>query len=224
MNIIIMSTKNYLFIFDNINCKDWIKTFIHLVENRKLLIEEILKIDIDKEPKTTYRVSLKEKNEGHYYENKIICGIKDLNNYTHPFVHEEVHNIIFHKYGYLPCFIFDGIAEYVKNEIIKKKHNKLDYFKTLEEKKKTIYYLKANIIQLLTSYDYMEIRKHSKEIWVYTLAESFISFIISAKGLSYLKKIFNMYNKEENVFELITEDIINSWLQCIDEYDKYVFL
>lgn len=215
----IVSMSNYLYCFNDSAPTHWMYTLPVIVQKRNTEIKKLFNCKNISNKKTIYIVDSSECERGRYSPYNIFCSAKKSSDLYHPFIHEETHDIIFREFGMLPCFIFEGLAEYVQRWFCSQKLNDLSFLHNEESKLYTVKYMREKIYWLLNEYDFNKYNDSRNYVWIYTLGENFINFIIEKYSFEFLLKILRVYEKRENrIFDYITDDIIREWIDRIYDY------
>lgn len=218
---ILKITEHFIFMFDK-NCpKSWVDNLSAQAEKRFQYVLDFFKAPAQKsKKKTIYKVNMDSNEKGRYAPFHISCSVPMETNLLHPFVHEEVHNVTFIIYGKLPCFWFEGIAEYLQRKIAGEATADFSFLREEEDREKFTNFIREHFEWLITEYDYEKFAELRSEFWLYTLAENFIDLIIENYGVDFFLDILKMMQDEniEEVHEILKGEIMGKWISSIKSF------
>ena len=217
--------KNYIFMvyFSDIHLAfDVIHDRCKEIDYRVDEISKILNIDTPLYSiKTKYFIKHSTNTLGKFQKNLIYCESPHWDNLYEPFVHEECHDITFRKWGILPCFLFEGIAEYVLFSSERKDPSVFDFAISCQEKcKKELQKRKDN---LLSNTDKNQI-PFFKYTYFYRAGRSFITSIINNFSMEALHHLFALFNDNYVLYLEVISEYYDTWVnQYLGEKNEKSF-
>ena len=206
----IFTRDGYIFKFETGCSKEKKESICDLIQGRIALISDILGIPIYPYiKKTTYIIKECEFKRGYFGDSMIICETNDIANTIEPFVHEECHDIAYRKWGLLPCFLFEGLSEYVQYIIKFGKAECMDfYYFDLNEATKELIKKSENILHNTDKHKI----PFARQFYFYKAGQSFICYLYKVLGNEYVDMFLSYFYHDYEIYKKNAEKYFKEWI------------
>lgn len=207
--MIFYQTDNYYFIIDSNFEKEHIANICNMIQERTGRIEEFLGLEpYTSTKKSKYIIKYHQNRVGHFAPNVIFCQTENLKNIDEPFIHEECHNIVYGTFGMLPCFIFEGLAEYIQFKFISDINDRVMF---ITDRIKAIAELEKKSLNLLTNQKKTDI-PFLRNMFFYRAGMEFVKYLFEAYDVDYIHDIFTMFNQDQKKYLNMIMPLFHQWI------------
>lgn len=217
VKIIRKETEHFTFYFDTAVPELWLDKLPGDSENRIVKMCRYTNMENAAcQSKSKYFVKISNKCSGKYAEKIIACQAPENSELLYPFIHEEMHDFTYNHWGVLPCFWFEGIAEYFQYYILQQDPLKVNFLSKDNLYTRTKELLcREDFLNLTFLYDYDHFKKEASGTWIYSIARHFTAYIAATKNKEYLFNIFTvMAAKEELPLEEL-RSMVQAWTESV---------